>query len=131
MIKKSIAKLLSLFIIFLPIIASAAGLLPDYIVPDCKGSTCNLGHFAILIGNILKFIIGITVLGSVLAFAWAGFLYLTNLGDETKVRKAHGIFTKVAVGLIITISAWLIVSTILSLLTGEDLKTKQQKYIIE
>ncbi len=87
------------------------------IVPDCKGTECNGRDFLDMVGNLIKFLIGAVVSGSVLVFAWAGFMYMTAAGDTNKIQKAHGIFRKVIIGLLLALTAWLIVSTILKVLT--------------
>ncbi len=111
---------LSLLLLFLSFgYAQAQGL-----VPDCggKATECGLSDFVLLINNIIKFTVKLVISVSVIVFAWAGFKYLTNRGDTGKVKEAHGIFMKVIVGLLIVLLAWLIVNTILKLLTGKDLR---------
>jgi len=105
---------------FVSITYAAGGLVP------CDGPDCNLSSLATGINNLLKFIISITVTGAALLFAWAGFQYMTAQGDEGKIKQAHSIFWKVFVGLIIVLAAWLVVSTILEVLTKEDLKQRQE-----
>ncbi len=118
-----------IFVFFFIGFAHAGGsLFPEKLVP-CDGPDCNLGKLAEGAGNLLKFLIGITVVGSVLVFAWAGFKYMSNLGDAAKVKQAHGIFKNVAIGLVVVLSAWLIVSTLLKLLTGSNLNERQRNFI--
>ncbi len=108
------------FLVFVSTTYAAGGLVP------CDGPDCNLGSLATGVNNLLKFIINITVTGAALLFAWAGFQYMTAQGDEGKIKQAHSIFWKVFVGLIIVLAAWLVVSTILKVLTGEDLNQRQE-----
>ncbi len=49
---------------------------------------------------------------SAVAFAWAGFIYITAAGSEEKIKRAHSIFWKVAIGFLLVLGAWLIVFTI-------------------
>ena len=51
-----------------------------------------------------------------IAFAWAGFLYLSARGNPGQISKAHGIFLNVAIGLGIVLIAWLAVDQILKAL---------------
>ncbi len=92
------------------------------IVPNCQGDECNFSHFVQLAQNILDFLIKIVVVGSVIVFAWAGFKYMTAGGNSSKIHEAHSIFKHVALGLILALVAWLIISTLLAVLTGKDLK---------
>lgn len=53
-------------------------------------------------------------------FAYAGFLYLTNRGNESQVKQAHDIFLYVFWGLVVALGAWIFVNFILEffLLSG-------------
>ena len=79
---------------------------------------CEFADVLQLASNIINFLITISVVIATIAFAYAGFLYLTSGGDSGKVSKATGIFTNVVVGFIIVVGAWIIVHTILSALLG-------------
>lgn len=52
-------------------------------------------------------------------FIYAGFLYVTNRGDEGQVKKAHEIFWAVFIGLVAALAAWLMVSFILRFFLGD------------
>ena len=128
--RKSIL-LLTLFS-FAPLFALGAndsGILPSKIVACTGADDCNTRAFLQSFYNLIKFIIGIVIIASALVFAWAGFMYMTAQGDENKVKKAHSIFYKVIVGLIVALVAWLIVSVLLGQLTGKDLDTRVERYI--
>ncbi len=109
--------------------ASAVSLFPEQLVP-CDGPDCDLSSLATGLGRIMKFLIAIVVTGSVLVFAWVGIKYMMNQGDANKVRSAHEIFKHVAIGLALVLAAWLIVSTLLSLLTGKNLDDYRDEYLI-
>ena len=49
---------------------------------------------------------------SVIVIAYAGFLYLTSGGNQAQLNRAHGMFTKVALGIVWVLAAWLIVTLI-------------------
>ena len=51
-------------------------------------------------------------------FAYAGFLYLTNGGNEGRIKEAHELFTNVLFGLILALAAWMIMSFILTFFLG-------------
>ncbi len=116
--------------LFFPVYsAGAQGLFPSQLVP-CDGPDCNLSSFSTLAGNILKFLIAITITGAVLVFAYAGFKYMTARGDSGEIKKAHGIFSHVVIGIIIVLVAWLVVSTLLSMLTGKSLEDYKKESVI-
>ncbi len=90
------------------------------LVPDCPPSGCGWAELLELAQNIMNFMIAIAIPLSAIAFAWAGFLYLSSAGSEDKIKKAHGIFKKVAIGLFFVLAAWLIVWLIVSVLLKPD-----------
>lgn len=95
---------------FVPIysVASAADLVA------CEGvEDCNYDTFIKTINNLIQKIIVLAAAGSAILLAYAGFLYITAQGDTGKISQAHKIFKNVAIGFIIILLAWLIVSKIL------------------
>ena len=93
-----------------PFSAHAAGLVP------CGGATeppCELCKLVDLGQNIINFGILAAVLLSGLMFAYAGVLYFTAAANEGQIKKAHGIFGTVFIGLLLVLGAWLIVDTVM------------------
>ena len=70
---------------------------------------CNFDHFLILVSRITNYLIIIGAAVAALAFGWAGYLMMTAGGEMGKIEEAKAIFTKVLVGFLIMLSAWLIV----------------------
>jgi len=91
------------------------------IVP--KGCDCisgaGWGCVLELIGNLLNFMISIGVLGCVAILAYGGFLLVMNPVNAEYRTQARGMFMNAIVGFIIALSAWLIVNTLLNVLTGK------------
>ncbi|MFA6273175.1 MAG: putative Ig domain-containing protein [Candidatus Paceibacterota bacterium] len=103
-----------------PFSAQAVWTPGDAIVP-CDGSVthpCDFNALIVLTNNIIDFLIYLSVLIAVAMFAYAGFLYLTSVGDTGKMKEAHTIFTNAAYGFIFVLAAWLIVTLILSALAS-------------
>ena len=99
----------------LPLLTFAA-ILPERLI-SCNGtkeSPCDFKALIQLVQNIINFLVYMSAPVAAVAFAWAGVLYLTAAGDETKIGKAHTIFTDVLIGLGIVLSAWLIVKLIVT-----------------
>ena len=67
--------------------------------------------------NAFLGLIGIVLVGIVI---YAGFIYMTAGGDETKVQKAKGYLVNAAIGLAITLSAFAITAFIFRAITGSD-----------
>ena len=98
-------------LLFIPLTYIHAGIVP------CEGTDCNFNHLIQMVQKFIKVAIYSFVFPlAALMFMWAGFLYLTSAGSEEKIKKAHTIFRKVAMGIIMSLLAWLIVYTIVKLL---------------
>lgn len=83
------------------------------------GQECDFNDLIILAQTVINFLI--FKIASPLAavmFAYAGFLYLTNQGNESQVKKAHDIFWYVFIGLVVALAAWLVVNFILEFFLG-------------
>lgn len=62
----------------------------------------------------MKFALQIVLLIAVIAIIWAGILYITSFGDEGRTETARNIIKWVVIGIIIMLSAYAIVNTIMS-----------------
>ena len=102
-----------------PIVVLAQGSLPTQIVP-CNGTDCNICHLVELAQRLINIGIFITIALSAVTFAYAGGMYLTSGGDVAKATKARGVFTSVAVGLMIILGAWLAVDTLMKTVTDDQ-----------
>jgi hypothetical protein len=104
--------------------AASGGLVP--IVPQSgQGSDCNgpggcqsICDLALLAQNVLNDGIYIAVFLSAVLFAWAGFKHLTAGGNSEEIKKANKVFSAVFIGLIIILSAWLVVNTLMNVIVG-------------
>lgn len=88
----------------------------------CNGPDCDLSKLVELGQNVINFLVVVSIALSAIAFAWAGFLYMTSAGDQGKVKKSHTIFIKVAIGLIIVLGAYLIVNLFVFGLMGVNVE---------
>lgn len=102
---------------------AADGLVPcgtQLVDPAAKGADyisvaegCQFEHFIALAKNVMNFLLfTIAVPIAAISFAWAGWLYLSAAGNESKVQEAHRIFGYVVLGLCVALAAWLIVNAI-------------------
>jgi hypothetical protein len=111
------------FILLAPTLSFAVGL--QTIVPsDCNasGGCQSICDLATLAQNLLDDGIFIAIFLSAILFAWAGWQMVvgSSSGNETQVHQAKSIFWYVTIGLVIIISAWLIVSVIMSALSNNS-----------
>lgn len=80
---------------------------------------CEFNDLIQLAQNVIEFLIfRIAAPLAAVMFAYAGFLYLTNQGNESQVKKAHDIFWSVFLGLVIALAAWLVVNFVLEFFLG-------------
>lgn len=119
--KKNIKLLTTLSIVF---IAFAPAYVFAAIVP-CGGSgqpACNFGFFITFIKNVINFLIfKLAVPLAAISFAVAGVMILTAGPNTGQVEKAKEIFWNVVIGLIVALSAWLIITAILTALGARGL----------
>jgi lysylphosphatidylglycerol synthetase-like protein (DUF2156 family) len=81
---------------------------------------CNFKDLMNLITKFMQFLIWISASLAILAFCYAGFLYVTAFGESGKIEQAHKIFTSTITGIIIILIAWLVVATILKTLQVKE-----------
>jgi hypothetical protein len=80
---------------------------------------CTYTDLIILAQTVIKFLIfSLAAPIAAIMFAYAGFTYITNGGNESKIKQAHDIFLMVFWGLVIALAAWLVVNFILVFLLG-------------
>lgn len=109
----------------LPTIVTCSGALDAKATNDKDKSglkACTVCDIAKVAQNVLNTGIYVAVFLSAILFAWAGFLYLTNVTSPNQVQKAKTLFGDVLVGLLIILSAWLIIDTIMKTLIQDDSK---------
>jgi len=76
---------------------------------------CTFDDLIILAQNVINFLIfNIASPLAAVMFAYAGFLYVTNAGNESRVNEAKGIFWAVFWGFVIVLAAWLTVNMIVT-----------------
>ncbi len=110
---------LSLFVGVSSVNAKVPGI--DAPIVPCTGiDDCNFGSLVTLAQNIITFLLYASSAIAAACFFFAGYLYLTANGNSGQITRAHNIFKNVVIGLIIALSAWLIVSTILKALVPAD-----------
>ena len=69
---------------------------------------CQFSDLIALINTLIQYLIYISLPLAAIAFAYAGWIYLSAGGDTGKVKKAHTIFLDVGIGIALVLSSWLI-----------------------
>lgn len=80
-------------------------------------TTCDLLKSA---KKVIDFIIVVGMVLAVVLFVNAGFLYVTGGSSPASVSKAHRVFLSTLLGLIITLSAWLLIDLIMKSIYGGE-----------
>jgi hypothetical protein len=83
--------------------------------PDC--SSCNLVNLA---NGLITWLIGFLFIIFAIIMAYAGFGLVTSGGNHHELDEAKNRFVNALIGLIIVLSAWLIVDTIMRGLVGRE-----------
>ncbi|MDB5189191.1 MAG: hypothetical protein JWL82_148 [Parcubacteria group bacterium] len=78
------------------------------------------GCVLVVLQNVINFGISLGVLAATLAIAYAGFIFMMNSGNPEARGKARGMLINVAIGLVILLSAWLVVDFIMKTLYSGD-----------
>ena len=119
--KRNIARFLfTFFIMVAPSLSLAAGGLVQIVPDSCNGrggcqSICDVAQLA---QNVLNDGIYFSIVISAVLFAYGGWQYLTAGKETYKIKKARKVFFNVIIGLCIIVAAWLLIDTLLNVLTG-------------
>ena len=95
--------------------ASAAGLVP------CGGHSegeCTFNDLVGMVQGIISFLLYIGVFIGVLMISYAGFTLVISQGNQSAMEKAKSRIWNVVIGFVIMLLAYLVVNTILFVLTG-------------
>ena len=85
---------------------------------QCSGPDCSACNVVYLANGVITWLIGFAFLLFAVLFCIAGVRMVTSGGNSHTVEEAKGSFINAIVGLIIILSAWLIVDTIMRGLVG-------------
>lgn len=117
-------------IIFFFIFNLAAGaqeakpLVPGGLVPCGNGEAgpddCDFQKLLVLVNKILTFLVTISSFIFVIIVVYAGLLYITASGNPGKISLAHKLFFNAIIGIIIVVSAWLIIKMLLTSLDANN-----------
>ena len=107
--------LLSTFCFLLSVASASAALVP------CGGSgqeLCQFCDLAELVGRVINSGLKLVIPIGVVFIAWGGLEILTAAGSTEKAKKGKDILTAAVIGIVIALTAWLILSVFLQILTG-------------
>jgi len=85
-----------------------------------SSSTYELPNFLgitdpnILINRIIKAVVGVTGSAALVIFIYGGFLWLTSMGDASKVKEGTNAMKWAAIGLAVIFSSYILINFILT-----------------
>lgn len=104
-----------LILLSTPILTNAAIIVrPSGLVP-CGGpnqNPCTACDLLVLAQNVLKFAFEIAFLIIIGFIVYGGFRWIFSLGKEENIKAGQQIITNAIIGLVIILSAWIIVNTV-------------------
>lgn len=105
-------------LVVLPGITSAAHIESHGGLVPCGGAgqpECGTCDFMKLGNNILQFFVQFAIIIAGLMFAWGGLTMVMSAGESGKVTEAKGMMTSSIIGILIVLSGWLLVDTLLKM----------------
>ena len=79
-------------------------------------TNCGFSHLILLAKNLITDLVILSTFLAMAAFVYIGYLLLTSGGKTSARDKARDVFTKVIIGYLWILGAWLLVYTITSAL---------------
>lgn len=67
--------------------------------------------------SVINVLLGIIAAIALAVLLWAGFTYVTSLGDEDKIRSAKRIILYTIIGLLMVAGAWVIITALKTLIS--------------
>lgn len=114
------SSILASFLIFIPFVVNAVGLVP------CSGPNCQMCSFLVLIKNVSNWLVFVMGFIAALLLVYAGIrTLLFSGGGASSVQAAKTIAANTIVGYLILVACWVLVGFFMSLfLPGEgEVKT--------
>ena len=113
---KYLPLILIIAIYLIPDLSTAQG--PGGFV-NCEGSGCSACNLVDMTNNIIKWLLGMIFLIFAALMVHAGFGLVTSGGNPSALSAAKDKFKNALIGIVIVLSAWLIVNTIMVKLVSD------------
>lgn len=88
----------------------------------CNGPNCTLCDLLVLAKNVISFITQLTLVLAGAFFAWGAIVMMTARDSEQQVSSGKKIMTISVWGCVLSLGAWVIVATLLQIITGSTSK---------
>ncbi|MDP3052779.1 MAG: hypothetical protein Q8N22_02385 [bacterium] len=89
------------------------------LAPECSGTSCTWCDFLQFGQKIINFLTQDIAFPLAVAFIiFGGIMMIINSGNPSKLKESQGIIFSAIIGIVIMLSAWVILNTFLNLMTG-------------
>lgn len=95
--------------------------------PGTTIESCGLTQVFEMIVNFSKLILALSGSAALLMFMYGGVLWIIAAGNQERIQKGKTALAAAALGLVIILSAWLIINTTICALTSGDVGCDQGK----
>ncbi|MFA6383642.1 MAG: hypothetical protein WCX17_04460 [Parcubacteria group bacterium] len=106
--KKKISFVTALCLLTIPLISSAAGLIPCATTENPK--PCTLCHFIVGFKNLVDYGLGLITIAAIAGLFFAGVMYIISSGDESMMTSAKGFIKSSLIGFAVVFLGWLIIT---------------------
>jgi len=96
-----------------PVVDANGALIPSGLSTDTQ-TPCDFLALMQLVQRFINLLLYAMIFIAVIMILWAGYNYLTAGGDTGKIKKAHDIFRVTVIGMIIALTSWVIVNTVVT-----------------
>ena len=90
------------------------------------GDVATIGSLETLFSNVVNVVIALAAVGLFLMFIVGGFSFLFSGGDQKKLEQARGTLTNAIIGIVVIVTAYLILRIIGAFTGTTDIITKFQ-----
>ena len=92
---------------------------------DSAGAYSQNLTLTVFIGNLIQALLTATGILFLVLTVWAGIIYMTAAGDDTKIKKAKGMIVSALIGLIIIVGAYALTSYVIgAIATASEVSTE-------
>jgi hypothetical protein len=101
---------LAAFLLAAPAVAAAA--------PTTLVNPLGTNDIRIVIGTIIKGLLGISSVVALMMFVWGGMLWVTSGGNGERVKKGKDTLIWATIGLVVLFAAYALVNAVIGVISG-------------
>ena len=118
--KKFLISIITLSFFSLPLLVSAAGILPSC----AEAGDCQISGFMQLAVNVADWILGVVGSAALLMFVYGGITLTLSAGNEANVKKGKDIIIGAITGMVIVFTSYIIIQFSLAALGTASVETQ-------